>query len=313
MAPARLQLIGLLLVFVMVGGVGYYTYETAGQLAIRNANLQSQLSQLQGEFASINQTVLSNGGVQATDNKQIAAIQAVLTADESQLALLNSEIVGLKSENSTMAARISAQLQNLTASLHGIETNLHQVSPPIFLRTFGTALASFVERPDELVYLRLTETGPTSGAEAAMGSHPFNASIPGNSVEWQAVANAVAADKNHWFWPMVLENSPGGTNGLEFEDAAGQQEAAAIINGNRTVVPVFWDPTAVHMFKIVIVIPGKQADFYIDGLLAATISTGIPKVDFLIAGAEVKGIGTTAPGVAMIDAYGGLLGFGVPP
>ena len=141
----------------------------------------------------------------------------------------------------------------------------------------------------------------------------FNASIAGNSVEWQSVANSVAADRNHWFWPMVLENSPGGTNALEFEDAAGQQETAVVINQSRTVVPVFWDPTAVHMFKIVVVTPGKQADFYIDGKLVASIGSGVPKVDFLLEGAEVKGVGTLAPGVAMVDAYGGLLGFSAPP
>jgi hypothetical protein len=304
---------GLLLVFVLVGGVGYYTYVTAGRLSIRNASLQSQLSQLQAEFASLNQTVLSAGGVQANDNSQIAAIQAVLTADENKLSLLNSEIAGLKAGNVTMAARISQQLQNLTRSLQGLQTTLDSISPPIFLRTFGTALASFVERPDELVYLRLTETGPASGAEAALGAHPFNASLPGNSVTWESIANSVAADKNHWFWPMVLENSPGGTNALEFEDAAGLQEVAVVVNGNRTVVPVFWDPTSVHIFKIVIVTPGKQASFYIDGMLVASISTGIPNSGFLLEGTEVKGVGSLAPGVAMLDVYGGLLGFGTPP
>ncbi len=173
-------------------------------------------------------------------------------------------------------------------------------------------MASFVERPDEITYLRLTIAGGNSVAEAAIGTQPFNASIAGNSVEWRVVGNGVAVDNNHWFWPMVLENSPGGTNAIEFEQAAGHQEVAVVSNGTRTNALVQWNPLLVHTFKIVIVTPGKQVAFFIDGFNVASISAGVPQGQFFIEGAEVKSL-STAPGVAMLDVYGGLLGQNLAP
>jgi hypothetical protein len=307
MASAKIQLVGLVLAFVVIGGVAYYTYSVAGALAQRNAILQSEVSRLQSDISNIQSAVATSGIIESNDTKLIAAMQAVLTSDQKQLSLLRAELGSLQVGNATMAARIAVQLSNLSSSIHNLQNSLHTVSPPIFLRTTGTALASFVERSDETTYLRLTVAGGGSIVEAAIGTQPFNASIAGNSVAWKAVGNGVAVDNNHWFWPMVLENSPGGTNAIEFEQAAGHQEVAVVSNGNRTVVGVQWNPLLVHTFKIVIVTPGKEVAFYIDGFNVATISKGVPQGEFFIEGAEVKSL-ATAPGVAMLDVYGGLLG-----
>jgi hypothetical protein len=311
----RLQLVGLTLVFLLLGGVAYYTYSVTAQLAQRNSGLETEVLQLQTEIAQLQVTLDQSGSKQGLDSQQIAAAQATLKAElaslqvlQIELQKLTTDVGGIKAGNITALQEVVLQLQNISANLRSLQSNVNTMPPAIFLRTFGTALASYVERTDERRYLRLTETGPTSGAEAAIGSSPFNATAGGNFVEWSAVANNIAADGSHWYWPMVLENAPGGTNALEFEDAGGYQEVAAVSNGVRTVTPVSWNATAPHVFKIVIVTPGVEVDFYIDGILKAQMFSGIPNVSFLLEGAEVKGAGASAPGVAILDTYGGLLG-----
>jgi hypothetical protein len=311
----RIQLAGLAIAFLLVGGVAYYTYSVTSQLSQRNASLQQEVMQLQTGIAQLQSNLDQSGARQGLDAQQIAAAQASIQSELSSLQLvqteltkLTSDVVGLRAGNITALKQIAFQIQNITANLQNLQTNVSTMPPEIFLRTFGSALASFVERADERKYLRLTETGPTSGAEAAIGSQPFNASMPGNFVEWTAAANNIASDQNHWYWPMVLENSPSGTNAIEFEDAGGLQEVAVVSDGVRITTPVSWNTTAPHVFKIVVVTPGAEVDFYIDGVIVAKMYSGIPNVDFLLEGSEVKGVGTSAPGVAMLDTYGGLLG-----
>ncbi|MDA4125982.1 MAG: hypothetical protein OK452_02105 [Thaumarchaeota archaeon] len=210
-------------------------------------------------------------------------------------------------------ARLNSQISRLQANISSLQGELDTISalrqgyPSIVLRTWGTALASYGERKDGLTYLRLTETDANSGVEAALASKSFNATIPGNSVSWSAVANHIATDKYHTIWPMVLENSPGGTNAIEFEMKGGVQEVAVITNGVKGFALVSWNSTAPHTFKIVIVVPGQQVDFYIDGKLVKTMTTNIPKVDFLLNAAEIKADSPSAAGVATLDVYGGLL------
>ena len=311
----RLQLAGLALAFLLLGGVAYYTYSVTAQLAQRNSGLETEVLQLQTEIAQLQVALDQSGTNQGLDAQEIAAAQATLKAELTSLQVLQSELTslttdvgGLKAGNITALQQVVLQLQNISANLRSLQTNVNTMPPAIFLRTFGTALASFVEGTDERRYLRLTETGATSGAEAAIGSSPFNASAAGNFVEWSALANNIAANQNHWYWPMVLENSPNGTNAIEFEDAGGFQEAAVISNGVRSVTPITWNATAPHVFKILIVTPGGEVDFFIDGLLKTRMYAGIPNVGFLLEGAEVKGVGSSAPGVAMLDTYGGILG-----
>ncbi len=204
-------------------------------------------------------------------------------------------------------ARLQANVSRLQSELLKYKV-AHVGFPLALLRTWGTALASYVIGPGETTFLRLTETGGASGVEAALAYQPFNATVAGSSVEWRAVANTVAGSKGHTFWPMVLENSPGGNNAIEFEDAGGIQEVAVVTNGVRVVSLTHWNATLVHTFKIVVVVPGQKVDFYIDGLVVATISTTIPKVDFLLEAAEVKGWDSySGSGVATLDVYGGLL------
>ena len=215
----------------------------------------------------------------------------------------------LRQEN----ARLNSQLSRLQANISSLQGELDTVGafrqgyPSIVLRTWGTALASYGERKDGLTYLRLTETDANSGVEAALASNSFNATIPGNSVSWSAVANRISTDKYHTIWPMVLENSPGGTNAIEFEMKGGVQEVAVITNGVKSFALVAWNSTAPHTFKIVIVVPGQQVDFYIDGQLIKTMTTNIPKADFLLSAAEIKADSPLASGVATLDVYGGLL------
>jgi hypothetical protein len=210
-------------------------------------------------------------------------------------------------------AKLNSQLTRLQANLSSLQGEfatinaIRQGDPSILLRTWGTALASYGERIDGVTYLRLTETDANSGVEAALATQPFNATIPGNSVQWISVANRIAVDKYHTIWPMVLENSPGGTNAIEFEMKGGVQEVAVITNGVKSFALVNWNSTASHLFKIVIVIPGQRADFYIDGNLVKTMTANIPKVDFLLNAAEVKADSPSAAGVATLDVYGGLL------
>lgn len=215
----------------------------------------------------------------------------------------------LQQENTRLNSRL-AQLQgNLTTLQNELDTvnALRQGDPSILLRTWGTALASFGERQNGLTYLRLTETDANSGVEAALANRPFNATIPGNSVQWSAIANRIASDKYHTIWPMVLENSPGGTNAIEFEMKGGVQEVAVILNGVKTYALVSWNASLPHVFKITIVTPGEKVDFYIDGVLVRTLTTNVPKADFLLNAAEVKADSPLAAGVATLDVYGGLL------
>lgn len=211
-------------------------------------------------------------------------------------------------------ARLSSQLTRLQANLSLIQGELAMLGaqrrsvPMVLLRTWGTALASYGSRPDGMTYLRLTETGSSSGVEAALASQPFNATIAGNSVQWSAMANSVATDQYHTIWPMVLENSPGGTNAIEFEMREGFQEVVVMSNGVRNYAPVHWNVSVPHMFKIVVVTPGERVNFYIDGVLVKSMTTDVPKVDFLLTAAEVKANSPLASGIATLDVYGGLLG-----
>jgi hypothetical protein len=221
----------------------------------------------------------------------------------------------------TAQNQLQQQNANLTAQLKALRGNLTQIQgqlsvlrsayrsniPMILLRTWGTALASYNTRSNGVNYLRLTETGPSSGVEAALALHAFNATATGATAEWSAVANVAATDSMHTVWPMVLENSPGGTNALEFEMMGTVQEVVAISNGNRNPVQVHWNATVPHVFKIVVVTPGKQVNFYIDGQAVATLTYDIPKVDFLLSAAEVKAAPTAPATVATLDLYGGLL------
>ena len=259
-------------------------------------------------MTSLQGFVLLTNSSESRDALQIAGIQATLQAYSSQLATLSSEIKNMGTSNSFALSSIAFLLQNMTKSVQNMRASLSSLPPLILLRTAGTALGAIVERPDGQNYLRLMEIGPTSGAESSLASYPFNATVPGAMVEWGAVANSVASDPYHTFWPMVLENTPGGTNAFEFEDAGGIQEAAVVSNGTRDSVRVYWDPTVVNIFAIKVSSPGNQVDFYIDGGLVANFTTGIPRVDFLIEGAEVKGFGSATPVVATLDTYGGLLG-----
>lgn len=216
----------------------------------------------------------------------------------------------LQQENARLNSRL-AQLQGNLSSVQGeLDTinALRSGDPSIVLRTWGTALASYGERRDGLTYLRLTETDSNSGVETALLNRPFNATIPGNSVQWSAVANSIAVDKYHTIWPMVLENSPGGNNAMEFEMKGGVQEVAVITNGVKSYALVSWNASSPHIFKIVIVVPGEKVDFYIDGVLVRTMTTNVPKADFLLNAAEVKADSLLAVGVATLDVYGGLLG-----
>lgn len=243
--------------------------------------------------------------------KSVAAGFLVLVVSGAAVSLYGYEsYLGLVQENNSL----KSQVATLNDSISAIETSFNSLgknhNPPILLRTFGTALASYIERPDGTTYLRLTETGQTSGAEAALASTPFNATIAGNSIEWKAVANTVAADSEHTFWPMVLENSPSGDNAIEFEDSGGIQAVAVIRNGAMLSSRVEWDATVVNSFKIAVVSPGQQVNFYINGQLVKALTDGVPNVGFLLSAAEVKGTGAPVggEGVATIDVYGGLLG-----
>lgn len=215
----------------------------------------------------------------------------------------------IEQENS----RLNAQLMRLQANFSSLQGQVailnaaHQGDPLILLRTWGTALASYGEKSGGVTYLRLTETGADSGVEAALASRPFNATIAGNFVQWRSVSNNIAHDKYHTIWPMVLENSPGGTNAIEFEEKDGVQEVVAMSNGVRNYLQVSWNASVPHTFKIVVVTPGARVDFYIDGNVVATLTADVPKVGFLLDAAEVKADSSLAVGVATLDVYGGLL------
>ena len=333
---AKLQLVGLTVAFILLGSLAYYTYTLSSELDQRNTSLQQEVTSLQGSIAKLEgnvtqlqtsliqtkaqedymrqqaayfQTILQQqGSEQSMNAEQLAAAQAMLQNEEDELTTLSAQLATVQSDNSALMSHIGVEIQNISSEIRLLQAGFQTIVPAVFLRTEGTALASYIEGPEDYMYLRLTEIGSGSLVESALATSPFNATIAGNSVAWKTVANSVASDSNHWFWPMVLENSPGGTNAIEFEDAAGEQEAAVVSNGVRNVQIIGWDPTVVHTFMIVIVSPGRQVDFYIDGKEVASITTGIPMASFLLEAAEVKGVGETPNGVACVDAYGGLFG-----
>jgi hypothetical protein len=298
------QAVGVALVLILAVSLAYYDY----QLSQSNSNIQAEVAGLQAAISrlqgSLNQTEVQQG----LDSAQVAGLQAALRAANAELASLVSGIRGVQAGNVSMLAKVASQLQSLNATIQSVQASLNSVPPPIFLRVEGTALATFTERADELRYLRLTVTGPSGGVEASIGSLPFNATIPGNLVEWNVATNGVASDPSHQFWPMVLENSPGGTDAIEFEDAGGLQEVAAVLNGTRYSLPVSWNTNVVHEFEIIVVKPGAQVDFLIDDAIVATMTSGIPQVSFLLEAAELKTYGSPAAGVAIMDTYGGVLG-----
>jgi hypothetical protein len=310
-----MQLIGLALVFLLLGGVAYYDYTVTNQLAQRNSSLETEvrqlqdnITQLQSVLTQVQVSLLQSGTKQSLNAQQIASVQTLLQREEGELSTLASDIGSLQAGNITALALVSKQLQNLSAGFQNLEAKILPIYPAILLRTTGAALASFVEGTDEETYLRLVENGAACGVEASFASQYFNATIQGNTVEWKAVANSVAADNNHRYWPMVLENSPAGTDAIEFSDSLGVQEAAVVVNGVRTFAYVSWNSTVINTFKIVVVTPGERVDFYINGIRVASIASGAPSDAFLLMGAEVGGYGTYAPGVATLDAYGGMLG-----
>jgi len=333
MARPGVQLIGLVVAFLLLGSLAVYTYGIASQANQRNSQLGSEVTSLQGEVSvltsginalqfnieelkaslslnltSLQGSMLLTNSSESRDAQQIAVIQASLQGYQSQLSSLSSEIKNMGTSNSVALSSIAYQLQNITLSIQNLKTSISSLPPLILLRVAGTALAAFVERPDGLNYLRLMEIGSENGVESSLASFPFNATVAGAMVEWKAAANNIAADPYHTFWPMVLENSPGGTDAFEFEDAGGIQEVAVVMNGIRDSLPVSWNATAVNTFAIEIVSPGQLAEFFINGRSVANYTSGIPTPDFLIEGAEVKGVASATPAVATLDVYGGLLG-----
>jgi len=328
MAQLRLQAIGLALAFVLIGSVAYYSYTVEDQLRTRNSQLDSEVAALEGEVSalqtrmaelqssfSLNLTstqasLLLTSAAEANDAQQISGIQTMLQEYQLQLSNLGSEISALDTGSSNALNSISFQLQNITEGIRNLNDNLNSIPPSVLLRTTGTALGAFVQGSDNLTYLRLLEIGNASCVESSLASHPFNATMAGAMVQWRAVANDVATDSYHAFWPMVLENTPGGTNALEFEDYGGFEEVAVVSNGERSAIPVYWNATAANTFAIEIVSPGHRANFFINGVSVANFTSGVPMVGFLLEGAEVRGLGSSFPLVATLDAYGGLLGGG---
>ena len=333
MARLGLQAIGLVIAFVLFCSLAYYTFTVEITASARNSQLETEVATLQGEVTSLSSSVgtlqsnlaelqnsllmnatslreyvlLTNSSA-SKDAQQISALQGMLRDYQSELSNLSSEIKTIATGNANALNSISFQLQNITAGIRMLNANLDSIPPSVLLRTTGTALGAFVKGADDLTYLRLMEIGSTSCVEASLATHPFNATIPGAMVEWKAKANNVSIDANHVFWPMVLENTPGGTNALEFEDAGGIQEVAVVSNGARNYAFVSWNPTTVNTFAIKVITPGRQVNFYIDGISVANLTSGVPSVGFLIEGAEVKGLGSvTTSVVATLDVYGGLL------
>lgn len=314
---------------VLLGGLSVVGYQTTQRLqgqneamALEVARLEANLTQLsavlaetQAAQASLAQeatqfqmSIAQQGSQQAATAQQVAAAQAGLRDAAQELSDLSARLAGVQAGNITALKEASAELQNVSSRVAALESTLSLVMPEVFLRTQGTALASYVDGPGGMTYLRLTESGPDSLVESAMGNRYFNASVPGATVQWYAMGNGAATDYNHWFWPLVLENSPGGTEAIEFEQVNGVQEAAVVSGGTRVVAGVEWDPAVPHLFKVVVVEPGRQVDFYIDGELVAAIYQQVPVAGFLILGAEIKASATAPNSVAMVDVYGGLLG-----
>ena len=333
MGQPRLEVIGLAVAFLLLGSLAVYTYNISNQLDLRNSQLGTEVSTLQGEVSALTSSiftlqsnlnelqysfssnltslrgfVLMTNSSESKETQQIATIQASLQQYQSQLSTLDSEIKNIGTSNSIALSSIAFQLQNITLSMRNLRVSINSLPPLILLRVAGTALGAFVERPDGLNYLRLMEIGSTSGVESSLATYPFNATVPGETIQWKAVANDIASDRNHTTWPMVLENTPGGTDALEFEDVGGFQEAAVVSNGVRNSIQISWNPTVPNTFAIEVVIPGQLVDFFINGHVVANFTSGVPYDDFLIAGSEVKGFGSAVPLVATLDTYGGMLG-----
>jgi len=326
MGRPRLQAIGLVLAFLLLGSFAVYTYRMSGQLQTEVSTLQgevsdfkSSISTLQSNLNDLQASLTSNltsmrgyvimaNSSESRNAQQVASFQSTLQKYQLQLSNLGSEIKDMGTSDSIVLTSIADQLRNLTTGIQNLRASINSLPPLILLRVAGTALGAVVERPDGLNYLRLMEIGSTSGVESSLASYPFNATVPGEKVEWKAAANRIASDQYHTTWPMVLENTPGGTDALEFEDLGGIQEVAVVSNGTRESAPVSWNPNVVNTFAIEVVVPGHLVDFFINGRMVADFISGVPLTDFLIAGAEVKGFGSAAMAVATLDTYGGLLG-----
>jgi len=333
MGRPRLEAIGLVMAFLLLGSLVVYTYSVSSQVDRRNSQLETEVSTLQGDVLSLTSSigtlqwnleelqyslssnltslrgyVIMTNSSESRDAQQVATLQALLQKYQLQLSTLDSQIKSMGTSNSIALSSIAFLLQNITSGIRNLRASINSLPPLILLRVAGTALGAFVERPDGLNYLRLMEIGGTSGVESSLASYAFNATVPGEAIEWKAAANSIASDQYHTTWPMVLENTPGGTDALEFEDVGGVQEAAVVSNGIRDSTPVSWDPSFPNTFAIEVVIPGQLVDFFINGRMVANFTSGIPVTDFLIAGSEVKGFGSAAQLVATLDTYGGLLG-----
>jgi hypothetical protein len=301
----RGQLAAFALVFVLLGSLAYYNYYSSEALTGQNAEMKLEIARLDANITQLTAQLAQN---QANQAEQGEAVQAILKVDADQLANLSEQLSGVQAGNITALRQVSAEVAAISSSVASLKQSFSCVLPSMLLRTQGTALASFVDGPDNNTYLRLTETGPNSLVESSIGTEAFNASVSGATAEWYAMSNPEASLPGHIFWPMVLENSPGGTNAIEFEDSGGVQEVAVDENGSRTVHGVNWDPSVPNLFEVVVTVPGQQVEFYINGNLVATISASVPSSQFLIFGAEVKGGATTDAGIATVDTYGGMLG-----
>jgi len=333
MGRPRLQAIGLVAAFLLLGSLAVYSFGISTQVEQRNSQLETEVSTLQGSVSALTasfRTLQSNlnelqqsfssnltslhgyflmaNSSESRDAQEVATFQVMLQQYQSQLSTLNFEITNLENSNSIELTSIALQLKNITLSMQDLRASISSLPPLILLRVAGTALGAVVERPDGLNYLRLMEIGNTSGVESSLASYPFNATVAGEIIAWKAVANNIASDSYHTIWPMVLENTPGGTNALEFEDVGGIQEVAVVSNGVRNSLPVVWNPNIPNTFAIKVVTPGHSVEFLINGHLVASFTSGIPLTDFLIAGSEVRGFGSEIPLVATLDTYGGMLG-----
>ena len=333
---ARLQIAAFASIFLLLGSMSYYGYYSDQALASQNRALSLQVARLEANVSLLAATLaatqanltaaqesqaafaqqagqfqlsLTQQGLQQTTTAlQLSSAQAQLLDDANELSNLSARLATVQAWNVTALQAATAEIQDVTARVMAIQASLSQALPQVFLRTEGTALASYVSGAGNMTYLRLTEIGPGSIVESALGCVAFNASVAGASAQWYAVANPTASDLNHWTWPLVLENSPGGTEAIEFEDAGGVQEAAVVNDGVRYLAYVKWDPSVPHLFQIVVVTPGELVNFYIDGKMVATITQGVPNVGFLLYGAEIKQTGPNTGDVAMLDVYGGLIG-----
>jgi hypothetical protein len=325
----KAQMAAFALVFLLIGSLAYYDYYSSESLRTQNEALQleivgldanltqlsARLAQTEAAQASLSSqesqfemSLMQQGSQESATALEMSDLEATLRADYTRLSALGGEIASIQAGNLTALRQLSSEVKDISSSLASVQSSLSCVLPSIFLRTQGTALASFVDGPQNTTYLRLTETGPNSLVESSIGPEAFNASVPGAAAEWYAQSNPEASLPGHIFWPMVLENSPDGTEAIEFEDSGGLQLAAVDGNGTRVTHLVSWNASVPNLFEVVVAVPGQQVDFYINGNLAAAITGNIPSSQFLIFGAEVKGGVSTDPGIATVDTYGGMLG-----